>query len=155
MRPVRETARLSGVLLQEPRAFPAELLAVLRASFRAIWRARGGGLYACGFLVTFVILEVRMFVDDVTDAAGVGDFFLEQAFELFFRFTIESFRNTMLAFLWPLYLIDFRPPTGMIALVVMYVLFPMTLKKPIERWLFDGELGAARTSGDENRSTEE
>jgi hypothetical protein len=142
------------VLLRDPRAFPGDLLAVLRVAFRAIWRARGGGLYACGFLVTFVFLELRMFVDDVTGASGVGDFVTQQVFELFFRYTIESLGNTIQAFLWPVHLIGFRPPVGIIALAVMYVLFPLTLKPPIERWLFDGGIDAAQSPGQDSERTE-
>ena len=33
--------------------------------------------------------------------------------------------------------IAFEPPIGLLVLAVLYLLFPLTLKKPIERWLFD------------------
>ena len=145
LRPVRETARLVGMLFREPRAFPGELTAVLRAAFRTIWRARGGGLYACGFLVTFVILEVRMFAGDLAGASGVGDFLTQQVVELFLRYTVESLGNTIRAFLWPLYVAGFQPPLGLMALAALYLLFPITLKRPIERWLFD-DPGAERQS---------
>ncbi len=40
------------------------------------------------------------------------------------------------AFLWPVYLIEAWQPYGLILLVALFVLFPIVLKKPIERWLF-------------------
>ena len=38
--------------------------------------------------------------------------------------------------MWPVYLIQSWQPYGLILLIVMFALFPVVLKKPIERWLF-------------------
>ena len=43
-----------------------------RTWFRKVWKVRGGGLYACGFAVAFIILEVGSLADDVT---GIGALF--------------------------------------------------------------------------------
>ena len=137
--PLREPAALATVLFTNPRAFPRAAHETFRRGFRKVWSARGGGLYATGFFVTFVWLEIRLLLEDVLDAADPGDFVVGQALELLLRFTVESFVNTLEAFLWPLLLIGFHPPAGLIALAVLYVLFPLTLKKPLERWLFDDE----------------
>jgi hypothetical protein len=34
------------------------------------------------------------------------------------------------------YVVQFQPPVGLIALVAAFVLFPRYMKQPIERWLF-------------------
>ncbi len=64
------------------------------------------------------------------------DFFTNQIIEFLFRFLSESLVNMILAFMWPVYLIEAWQPYGLILLVTLFVLFPIVLKKPIERWLF-------------------
>jgi hypothetical protein len=135
----REAQRLGRVLRDEPSSLPGEILTKIRRSFRAVWSARGGGLYACGFIVTFVFLEVRMFFVDIIEAESVGDYVTEQTFEIFFKYLGESLANTIAAFLWPVTLLQYRPPTGLIILVAMYAVFSTLVKKPLERWLFDEE----------------
>lgn len=111
---------------------------------RKVWRVRGGGLYACGFAVTFVILELRSLFDDVL---GVGSLFTGQAVEFIVQFFIDSFTNTMRSFAWPLYVVTFAPPWGAIALGIGFAGFATWLKRPIERWLFPEEPNDA--SGDQ------
>jgi len=135
----REAQRLGRVLRDEPSSLPGEILIKIRRSFRTVWSARGGGLYACGFIVTFVFLEVRMFFVDIIEAESVGDYVTEQTFEIFFKYLGESLANTIAAFLWPVTLLQYRPPAGLIVLVVMYAVFSTLVKKPLERWLFDEE----------------
>ena len=79
---------------------------------------RGGGLYALGFIATFVVLEVQSLADDVL---GIGAVFTGQAF------------------MWPIHIVQFAPPWGAVALGVAYMGFATYLKKPIEGWLFDDE----------------
>jgi len=135
----REAQRLGRVLRDEPSSLPGEILVKIRRSFRTVWSARGGGLYACGFIVTFVFLEVRMFFVDIIEAESVGDYVTEQTFEIFFKYLGESLANAIAAFLWPVTLLQYRPPTGLIILVAMYAVFSTLVKKPLERWLFDEE----------------
>ena len=107
-----------------------------RTWFRKVWEVRGGGLYACGFAVTFVIFEIGSLADDVL---GVGAVFQGQAIEFAINFIIDSFMNTMRAFMWPVYVIEWSPPYGVIALGVAFWLFPTYAKPHIEKWLFDEE----------------
>ena len=107
-----------------------------RRWFRKVWKVRGGGLYACGFAVTFVILEIGSLADDVL---GVGAIFTGQAIEFLVNFLLDSFTNTLKAFMWPVFVVQYAPPWGAVGLGVAYWLFPTTLKKPIERWLFRDE----------------
>ena len=132
----REFVGLGKVLAKEPKAFPGEVLQLTRRSFRTVWDARGGGLYACGYVITFVWLEVTMFVDDVLAAESVSGFFGDQLFEIFFRFLGESLQNMIQAFMWPVFVIQIYDKWGIGILAVMYLGFNRLLKKTIEQWLF-------------------
>ena len=132
----RELKSLGKVLADEPRSFPSELLKLIKRSLRTVWDARGGGLYACGFVVTFVYLEIRMVILDIFAAESVSGFFTEQASELVFKYIGQSLQNTISAFMWPVYVIEFQSPWGVGILVAMFVLFPMFVKEPLEHWLF-------------------
>lgn len=87
-----------------------------------------------------------MVFEEVTEATGVGDFLTGQLLEFVLRFSIESFFNTLQALMWPAYIARFEPPYGPIILGAMFVLFPMTLKKPLERWLFPESHASADTA---------
>lgn len=58
---------------------------------------------------------------------------------------VDSLKNTMQAFMWPLQIVQYQPPIGPIALGVAFWLFPIYAKPWIETWLFDedGENDAA------------
>lgn len=107
-----------------------------RRWFRKVWRVRGGGLYACGFALTFIVLEIGALADDVL---GVGAIFRGQAMAFLLDFLMDSLMNTLKSFMWPVYVVQFAPPWGAIGLGLAFWLFPATLKKPIEQWLFQDE----------------
>ena len=65
-----------------------------------------------------------------------------QAMRFGLNLVIDSFINTGKAFAWPMYIAQFSPPWGPIGLGAAFILFPKTLKKPIENWLFDGDVGS-------------
>lgn len=104
-----------------------------REWFRKVWKLRGGGLYACGFAISFLIREIGSLADDVL---GIGAIFTGQAFEFVINFIIDSFMNTLYSFMWPVYVLQFAPPWGAIGLGLAYYGFSSFLKKPIEGWLF-------------------
>jgi len=135
----REFMSLGRILVNEPKRFPRALLNVLRRSFRTVWDARGGGLYACGYVLTFLWLEIRMLVEDILSAESISGFFGEQVFEMFFRFLGESLQNMIAAFMWPVFVIQISPPWGLGILVTMFVVFPRWIKQPLEHWLFQGD----------------
>ena len=115
-----------------------------RTWFRKVWEVRGGGLYACGFAVTFIILEVGSLADDVT---GIGAIFTGGAISFLIGFIIDSFMNTFYALIWPVYVVQWAMPLGVIALGLAYWLFPTYAKPHIEEWLFDGEADSAEEPG--------
>ena len=107
-----------------------------RTWFAKVWKVRGGGLYACGYALTFVYLEVRTITSEFVEADSIGEFLSEQLVEFVMRFAVDSLINLVKALMWPAFVAQYSPPIGAIALGAAFVLFPMTLKKPIERWLF-------------------
>ena len=108
-----------------------------RTWFRKVWKVRGGGLYACGFAVAFIILELGSLADDIT---GISAVFNGEVIGFLIGFIIDSFMNTFYALIWPVYVVQWATPWGAIALGVAYWLFPTYAKPHIEGWLFDGEL---------------
>lgn len=103
---------------------------------RKVWNVRGGGLYACGFAVTFLWLEAGSVIEDFKQIHLLFDGHIIQFIVDFF---VDSFKNTVAALIWPAHIAQFWPPFGAIGLGVGFFLFPITLKKPIEAWLFDGQ----------------
>jgi hypothetical protein len=100
-----------------------------------IWRVRGGGLYALGFLVTFLFLEVReLLTDDIPTFLQLPDLYFGTVLALVIDFLIDTLRNTLLAFLWPVLLAGWQPPVGIISLLVAAMIFPRYIKQHIEDW---------------------
>lgn len=128
------------MLVTEPRAFPGALGKVAKRFVCTLWDARGGGLYACGFVLTFIWLEIRSLFTEIVSISGVGSFFGEQLFQLLFRFTVESLQNTIGAFIWPVYLLEWSPAWGGATLAALYFIFPRFFKEPLERWLFNDDV---------------
>ena len=62
-----------------------------------------------------------------------------EMFAYVISFVIDSFKNTVQAFMWPAFVAQFMPPFGAIGLGLAFWLFPIYLKKPIENWMFDGQ----------------
>lgn len=144
----REFLSLGKTLAYEPKEFPRALLNFFRRSFRTVWDARGGGLYACGYVLTFVWLEISMFIGDILAAKSVSGFLGAQVFEMLFKYLGDSLENMIVAFIWPVYIVTFAPPWGAIVFGLAYTAFDRLFKAPIEAWLFHdqetpGEAGPA------------
>lgn len=139
-------ARALGVLgddiVNRPGVLPGKAHGWFRQWFAKVWRVRGGGLYACGFAVSFVFYEIRMLVEDFTDGSDFVGLFNGEIFGFMIDFFVDSIMNTVQALIWPAHVATLAPPYGAIALGVAFVLFPMTVKPIIERWLFGGEVEA-------------
>ena len=133
---LRETANLGHVLVTEPRAFPHAFGRVLKRFARTVWNARGGGLYACGFVVTFLWLEATTLIGELVSSTSLASFFTDQLFEFIFRFTVQSLQNTVAAFIWPLWVIEMSPLWGGLLLAALYFAFPRYIKEPLSEWLF-------------------
>ena len=116
---------------------PKNIGAIMRDGLVSVWRARGGGFYGLGYLITFIVLEVRLVVGDVTESEGVVDFISSQMIEFVFRFGIQSFVNGFLAFLWPVYVLDWLGTWSIALLVGGYYAFEKLLRPAVEGWLPD------------------
>jgi len=132
---VRALGEIGDDLVNRPGVLPGKAHGWFRTWFARVWKIRGGGLYACGYAATFLVLEIRSLAGDVFEAEGVVAFFTEQLFETLFRFLGESLSNMLQAFMWPVHVIAYRPPGGAIGLGLAFLFFDLVLRKPIERWL--------------------
>ncbi len=115
------------------RVLPEKSHGWFRSWFRKVWKVRGGGLYALGFVVTFIYFEVGSLSDDLL---GIGSLFNGQAIDFVIQFFIDSFTNTIKAFMWPVYVVQLAPPWGAIGLGLAFIGFTRYLKLPIEKWMF-------------------
>lgn len=103
-----------------------------------MWKVRGGGLYALGFAVSFIIFEVGSLGDDIL---GIGSLFNGQAIDFVIQFLIDSFTNTLKALVWPVYVVQMAPPWGAVGLGLAFYGFTNFLKAPVESWMFpDGAI---------------
>jgi len=75
------------------------------------------------------------------DLAEIGNLFNGQAFDWVIQIVIDSFKNTLKAFMWPVYVVQLAPPWGAIGLGFAFVFFTKFLKPPISRWLFPDGTG--------------
>lgn len=149
----RDAKHLGKTLRNEPEALPREVGGIVRRSLRRVWDARGGGLYAVGFVVVFAYLETTMFIGDIVAAESVTGFITGQVGEVLFRYLGESIMNTLTAFLWPVYLVQVEPPWGIAALAGSFFLFDRFLKGKVESWLFSGDRdGKALVNADQDGS---
>jgi hypothetical protein len=64
---------------------------------------------------------------------------------MLFRFFGESFRNMIIAFVWPVFIIRFSPEWGVVILAVAYVVFAKLIKAPLAAWLFHDDESAGET----------
>ena len=85
--------------------------------------------------LTFIYLPILF--TKLSESNFVNTFF---ATLFFIRFMGESLSNMISAFLWPVEIVQWRPPIGAIILGAAFMLFPIYVKPYITAWLFpDGE----------------
>lgn len=104
---------------------------LVRAGLLGIWRSRGGGFYGLGYLITFVALEVRLVTGEFQTSDSLLSFFTTQLVEFLLRLGFMSFVNVLLAFLWPLFVLQHLHGWGVLVLVAGYFLFARWLRPAI------------------------
>ncbi len=124
-----------------------------RRWFAKVWKARGGGFYALGFAATFIYLEITTVASEFVESASLMAFITEQLIEFVLRFAIDSIRNMVMAFLWPVFWVQWQPPFGAIALVIAYFVFAKFVKQPWTGWLFPDGHPTEQDRGPEGKST--
>lgn len=96
-----------------------------------------------------------MLASEFAQSSGLSGFFGGQLIELLLRFTLQSMVNTIRALLWPVAVLGFAPPWGLVVLAALYLLFPRYLKKPLERLLFADGPAAADGNGSADAADEQ
>ena len=126
---------LGKTAVNRPRELPRHAEGLLRRWFRNVWAVRGGGLYAVGFAVTFLYLEIVEIVTDDLPALFTINILSSELFALIVSFIVDTFMNFITALMWPVFVVTFAPPWGAIAFGIAFVAFNQFLKAPVERWL--------------------
>lgn len=138
-RRVGESIDAIGVIgktaVERPRELPRHAEGLLRRWFRNVWAVRGGGLYAVGFGVTFLYLEIIEIVTDDIPTLFTINMLSGDVIEYVISFVIDTFMNFVTALIWPVPVLSFAPPWGAVGLGVAFVVFNRFLKEPVERWL--------------------
>lgn len=125
--------------ISNPGTLPGTAQGFLRRKFRKLWNARGGGLYAFGYAVTFFWLEVKTIVGDFASSDSLGSFVTGEIIEFLMRFATDTIVNMVHAFIWPVFVIEWYPPWGMLALAAAFFAFPRLVKQPLEKLLSDDD----------------
>jgi hypothetical protein len=114
---------------------PHSIVPMLKHGLLAIWRVRGGGFYGLGYVACFVVLEIRMFIGNFDGNSDVVSLVVFEVLEFVFRFTVQSFLNGLLAFIWPAFVLQLLGGWGILAIGAAWLVFDRWGKRRIEAWL--------------------
>jgi hypothetical protein len=106
-------------IVAEPHTAPG----IARAALIKLWRVRGGGFYGLGYVITFVVLEIRTLIGTAVDSTDVVTMMVQEALQLLFRFAVQSFINGFVAFGWPIVVVNYLHGWGLLAIGVGWLLF--------------------------------
>jgi len=106
-------------VVAEPRAVPSRV----RDALLQIWRVRGGGFYGFGYVVAFVILEIRAFVGNFQGDGDITSMIVQEVLGFFFRFATQSFLNGFIAFGWPVFVVDYLDGWGLLLIGASWYAF--------------------------------
>ncbi|MEM9741498.1 MAG: hypothetical protein AAF918_02315 [Pseudomonadota bacterium] len=101
----------------------SQLLSRTRRWLLRMWRLRGGGFYGLGFVLVFVVHEVRSLFGQVAESTSAADFLTSQALEMVIRLFSESWINFLYAAIWPLLLLGWAGGYGFLMLILGFVVF--------------------------------
>jgi hypothetical protein len=111
---------------------PAAILPLLRRWLVKLWASRGGGFYGLGYVLTFVVLEIKSLSGGLTTVSGL----LAQAAQYVLRFSVDSLRNVISALIWPAHLFEWLGgPAGLVALAIGYAAFEVAIRPLVQAWL--------------------
>lgn len=152
-RRIGESLRSAGEIgvesVRNPRGIPQTAHGAFRNWFRKIWDTRGGSVYTLGYALTFAALELKTLVSELAGVTDPGDLILEQLVQFMIRFGSDSVANLVHAFMWPVFVVSWRPPVGITLFVLAFLLFPRYIKPHVERWLFRGKAPVTRPPADD------
>lgn len=121
--------------VERPRELPRHAEGMLRRWFRNVWAVRGGGLYAVGFAVTFLYLEIVEIITDDIPTLFTINILSSDLIDYVISFIVDTFMNFVSALIWPVPVASFAPPWGAVGLGIAFILFNRFLKEPVQRWL--------------------
>jgi hypothetical protein len=113
---------------------PRSVGTILREAAVTLWSSRGGGFYGLGYLVTFVVLEIRTLTAGLASTGDVVTFLGQQVVQSFFRLAFESIVNTLQAFIWPLLVLDWLGDWGIVLLVGGWWGYGRLVAPRVARW---------------------
>lgn len=131
--------RIAREIYAEPRSITGHI----RRALIAAWASRGAGFYGLGWIFTFIAMEVNMIAGEVAQSGSIGEFLGSQLLEYLLRIGFMSFLNSLLALLWPAYVLQWAGAFwGFALLVGGYLIFEYGIRPTVEAVL--PELKAAR-----------
>lgn len=135
-------------------AEPRSVGTVLQDGLLKIWRSRGGGFYGFGYVICFIVLEVRMFIGNFEGNSDVVTMVVQEVLQFLFRFTVQSFLNGMLAFLWPAFVLDLLKGWGILVIGVGWVVFDRWGKARIDAWWPESKPAQEQPPNEQHQSGE-
>lgn len=146
---VQAAGELGRTAVNQPRELPRHAEGMFRRWFREVWSVRGGGLYATGFAVTFLYLEITEIVTDDIPTLFTSNLASGAVVGIIIDFIVDTFLNFVTALAWPAFVVTFAPPLGAIGLGIAFLVFDRYLRKHIQAWLDqDDEPGAESAASD-------
>jgi hypothetical protein len=133
---------------RELRREPRSAVRMLRAALLRLWQARGGGFYGLGYVVTFIVLEVKLVTGEFLGSESFMQFVTHEMLQYVFRFGLLSLLNGVLALMWPIFVLAWLGAWGLAVLAGGYFAFERAGRPVVERWF--PEIRIAR----ENRQRE-
>ena len=119
----------------DPRGLPRRAEGAFRRWFRKVWAVRGGGLYATGFAVVFLYLEVVEIVTDDLPTLFASNLLSSEIIGLIVDFIKDTVVNFVSALIWPVYVVTAAPPWGALGLAAAFVVFDRFLAARVEEWM--------------------
>ncbi len=99
-----------------------------------LWRSKSGSFYGIGYLVTFIILEVNSFIEEIIEFDFSLSGIVMQLLIQFLSFGLQTIINSLMAFVWPFLIFELLPEYAAIAVLVLSFIALNLIRK---RWDLD------------------
>ncbi len=150
---MRSAGEVGAESVRNPRGIPGQAHGAFRSWFRNVWNTRGGSVYTLGYALSFAALELKTVMTGLAGMTSAGEYVMGQVWQFLLRFSADSIANLVLALMWPVYVLSWRPPSGVVLFVLAFLLFPKFIKPHVERWLFgDGEQPPPKPEEEQSRN---
>jgi len=136
--PIKKHIRQTFANIEQGVREPRSIGPMLRENLIGLFRSRGGGLYALGYVATFVLLEVLEIPEFIGDVAGLftGSGTLPGSLlALIVDFFVDTIGNMILAFMWPALLINYFEWVGVAMVAIGFATYDRFLRPIVERFV--------------------